>query len=217
MKEKDFSVDLSIYVVIDPNVCNGRSIVEIAQRSLDGGASIIQLRNKSDPIDVIKDQARSIQCVLTDSSIPFIINDHVELAAEVDADGVHIGQGDMSAVEARKIIGKDKILGLTAFTKEHYSFISSDIIDYVGTGPVYPTLTKPDKNVLGVDKFAKLAKDSPVPVVGIGGITPKNVMAVIKAGANGVAMMRAVSEAENPEQEVRDFVNLVKEARLAQH
>ncbi len=210
MKEKY----LSIYVIIDPIVCNGRSVVEVAQKSVNGGATMIQLRNKVDSLAIIKNQARAIQSILADSSVPFIINDYAELAAEINADGVHIGQGDMPAIEARKVIGNDKILGLTAFTKEHYSVISPDIVDYVGTGPVYPTLTKPDKEVLGIDGFAKLAKDSPVPVVGIGGITPQNAGAVIKAGASGVAMIRAVSEAENPEQAVSDFVNSLKEVRL---
>jgi len=216
MKKRD-NFDVSVYVVIDPPVCGGRAVEEVAAMALRGGASIIQLRNKVDPLAIVKDQAHDIKSTLADSSVSFIINDHVELAAEINADGVHIGQGDMAVIEVRKIIGNDKILGLTAFTKEHYSYITSDVIDYVGTGPVYPTLTKPDKAVLGIDGFAKLAKDSPIPVVGIGGITPQNAGAVIKAGASGVAMMRAVSEVENPEQAVRDFVNSVKEARLVHH
>jgi len=216
MKKRD-NFDVSVYVVIDPSVCGGRAVEEVAAMALCGGASMIQLRNKVDSLAIVKDQAHAIQSILADSSVAFIINDHVELAAEINADGVHIGQGDMDAIEARKVIGNNKILGLTAFTKDHYSSVSPDIVDYFGTGPVYPTLTKPDKAVLGIDGFAKLAKDSPVPVVGIGGITPKNAGAVIKAGASGVAMMRSVSEAENPEQAVSDFVTSVKEARLVYH
>lgn len=207
------SFDLSVYVIIDPAVCNGRSVGDVAAAAMRGGARMVQLRNKTDSIALVKEQALIIQKVLADSSVTFIMNDHVELAAEINVDGVHIGQGDMSAAQAREIIGKDKILGLTAFTRTHYDVVDSSIIDYVGTGPFYATLTKPDKAVLGAEGFAVLAKDSPVPVVGIGGITSDNAAAVIKAGADGVAMMRAVTAADNVEHAVRDFVTAVEGAR----
>lgn len=205
--------DVSVYVIIDPSVCNGRSVEDVAVAAMRGGATMIQLRNKADSMAVVKGQALAIQQALADSSVPFIMNDHVELATEVNADGVHIGQDDMSAAQAREIIGTDKILGLTAFTRAHYDDIDPSIVDYVGTGPFYPTLTKPDKEVLGAERFALLAIDSPVPVVGIGGITPDNADCVIKAGANGVAMMRAVTAADNVEHAVRDFVAAVEGAR----
>ncbi len=207
------SFDLSVYVIIDPAVCHGRSVGDVAAAAIRGGATMVQLRNKADSIDLVKEQALIIQKALADSSVTFIINDHVELAAEIHADGVHIGQVDMSAAQARDIIGKDKILGLTAFTHEHYERIDISVVDYVGTGPFYATLTKPNKAVLGAEEFTTLAKGSPVPVVGIGGITPDNAAAVIKAGANGVAMMRAVTAADDVERAVRDFVTAVEGAR----
>ncbi len=155
-----------------------------------------------------------IKDILAESATPFIINDHVALAADIDADGVHIGQEDMSVREARKIIGEDKILGLTAFTMEHYTALDPNFVDYTGTGPFYKTKTKPDKPVLGADGFAKLAKDSPVPVVGIGGITPQNARDVVHAGAQGVAMMRSISEAEDPAAAARLFADEVSKAHL---
>ena len=174
---------------------------------------MVQLRNKRDGLDTIADEAQRIQSILADSNVPFIINDYVELAAEIGADGVHIGQEDMSVKEARRIIGAEAILGLTAFTRAHYDVLDSDIIDYVGTGPFHATLTKPDKPVLGADGFAQLAKSAPVPVVGIGGITTDNAADVIAAGAQGVAMMRAVSEADDPEVAARHFVSAVEGMR----
>lgn len=205
--------DLSVYVIIDPATCNNRQVEEVARQARAGGATMIQLRNKSDDLSVVEQQAGAVQHALDGSDIPFILNDHVELAAKINADGVHIGQDDMSANEARAMIGADKILGLTAFTDEHYAVIDGDVVDYVGTGPFYPTLTKPDKAVLGAETFKELIPKSPVPVVGIGGITPQNAHAVITAGADGVAMMRAVTEAEDITQATRDFVHAVERAR----
>lgn len=205
--------DLSVYVIIDPATCNNRQVEDVARQACAGGATMMQLRNKSDDLNVVEQQATAIQRVLDGSDISFILNDHVELAAKINADGVHIGQEDMSAREARAMIGADKILGLTAFAEEHYAAIDKSIVDYVGTGPFYPTLTKPDKAVLGAEKFKDLITKAPLPVVGIGGITPQNAPAVIDAGADGVAMMRAVTAAEDIKQATRDFVHAVERAR----
>ena len=205
--------DLSVYVIIDPATCKNRQVEEVARQARVGGATMIQLRNKSDDLSVVEQQAKAVQHVLDGSDIPFILNDHVELAAKINADGVHIGQEDMNPSEARAMIGQDKILGLTAFTDGHYAVIDNNVVDYVGTGPFYPTLTKPDKAVLGAEKFKDLIPKAPVPVVGIGGITPQNAPAVIDAGADGVAMMRAVTAAEDITQATRDFVRAVERAR----
>ncbi|MGH1402811.1 MAG: thiamine phosphate synthase [Alphaproteobacteria bacterium] len=191
-------LNLSLYFVADPHACAGRDIVDVVKRAVAGGATLIQLRNKIDSADIIRNQALSIQKILADSQVPFLINDHVEVVAEINADGVHIGQGDMNADQARELIGHEAILGLTAFTHDHYAAIDPDIVDYVGTGPVFPTKTDKGKPVLGVDGFSKLIRHAPVPVVGIGGITEQNAVDVMKAGAHGVAMMRSISEADDP-------------------
>ena len=181
---------------------------DVVSMAVKGRATIVQLRNKSGERDVIKAQACAIQKVLQGTNIPFILNDHVELAAEIGADGVHIGQDDISVQSARAIIGKDKILGLTAFTAAHFTALDPAIVDYAGTGPFYATKTKPDKPVLGADGFSVLVKQSPVPVVGIGGITPENQYAVLAAGAKGVAMMRSISEADDPRAATQAFIKL---------
>lgn len=212
---------LSVYFILDPACCAGREPYDVLESALRGGVTMVQWRDKefsyadAPPLtpphaggktpqeaggDVLK-----LQALCQKHSVPFLINDHVELAAEIGADGVHIGQGDMSPEEARRIIGKDKILGLTAFTPEHMAAVNPEIVDYVGTGPVYPTKTDKGKPVLGVEKFAGIAKLSPVPVVGIGGITPDNAAPVIIAGAAGVAMMRSISAADDPEMAAKAF------------
>ncbi len=207
--------DLSVYFIADPHCCGGRAIEDVVLAAIRGGATMIQLRNKVDTPKIVKAQASSLKSLLGNLSVPFILNDYVDLAAEIGADGVHIGQDDMSAQEARKIIGNDRILGVTAFTADHYAAIQPEITDYVGTGPFFATQTKPDKPVLGADGFRKLASLAPVPVVGIGGITPDNAAQVIKCGANGVAMMRAISEADDPKIAASRFVLAVKGERAA--
>ncbi len=207
------SFDLSVYFVADPSVCGGRRIEDVVEAAVRGGVTMVQLRNKIDSADIILEQARSIQGILADSNISFLMNDHVEIAAKINAGGVHIGQGDIDAGQARSIIGEGKILGLTAYTRTHYALIDPDVIDYVGTGPFYSTLTKPDKAVLGADGFKVLSESVSVPVVGIGGITPDNAVDVICAGAAGVAMMRSVSEADDPSVAVSNFVSAVAQAR----
>ena len=127
------------------------------------------------------------------------MNDYVDVAFAARADGVHLGQGDSSAFDAREKLGGQAIVGQTAFTPEHMAAIDQSVIDYVGTGPFYETKTDKGKPVLGAEKFAELVKLSPVPVVGIGGIKPDNARAVIDAGADGAAFMRSVSEADDVE------------------
>ncbi|MGH1457042.1 MAG: thiamine phosphate synthase [Alphaproteobacteria bacterium] len=205
--------DLSVYFVVDPSVCNGREVESVVAAAARGGVTMVQLRNKTDPIDVVERQARVTQDILADSGIPFILNDHVELAAMIGADGVHIGQEDMSAKNARDIIGESAILGVTAYTEAHYAAIDSSVVDYVGTGPFYATKTKPDKAVLGAEGFKNLVYGVPIPVVGIGGVTAENAASVIVAGASGVAMMRSLSEADDVEAVAREFVEKVRGVR----
>src|SRR5262249_39993882 len=144
----------------------------------------------------------------------FIINDRPDVAKEIHADGVHLGQGDMKPEEARKLLGPDKIISVTAFTEDHLRAIDPVVVDYAGTGPFYQTKTDKAKPVLGPEKFAALVRVSPVPVVGIGGVTPQNAANVIQSGAAGVAMMRSISESENPRQAAQDFAAVLKSARL---
>lgn len=202
--------DLSVYVIIDPLVCGDERIEDVTRAVLAGGATFLQLRNKVDSLAVVENQARRIMSLLKGVGIPFVLDDYAELAAALDMDGVHIGQDDMSVIKARTLIGEDKILGLTAFTSDHYKAVDPSLVDYLGTGPIYPTLTKPDKAVLGEEGFASLVADAPIPVVGIGGITPDNAGAVIRAGADGVAMIRSVIGAADVCGATRDFVEVVR-------
>lgn len=203
------SLNLLVYFVADPSVCAGRDVADVVRAAIRGGVTMVQYRDKTSSQDAkkVKDAVRQV-AEEEGRCIPFLINDHVDVAKEIGADGVHLGQGDMNPAEARRILGEDAIVGVTAFTPEQISAIDPDIVDYIGTGPFYETETKKGKPVLGAARFAELVACSPVPVVGIGGITPGNAGSVMKAGANGVAMMRAISEAPDPEQAARDFVEV---------
>jgi len=210
--------DLSVYFILDPDLCSV-PIPDVLAAALSGGVAMVQFRDKiSDPLNVttvaktIKEQIDRYN-ISTGRSVLFLVNDFAEIAHEIGADGVHIGQGDMKPEKAREILGPDKILGLTAFTEEHIDAVDPAIVDYIGTGPFYETKTDKGKPVLGAARFTELAARSPVPGVGIGGVTPVNANAVIKAGADGVAMMRAISGAEDPKVAAESFVQVVRQAR----
>jgi thiamine-phosphate pyrophosphorylase len=220
MSDNNKDLDLSVYFVADPDECGGKSVTDVVKNAVRGGVSMVQYRDKSGDKNRIRSTAREIkQWLDTYQSqsggrhIPFLINDHVDIAQEIDADGAHIGQDDMKAAAARDMLGKDKILGMTAFTPEHFHMMNATLVDYAGTGPFYPTKTDKGKPVLGREKFTALVKLSPVPVVGIGGITPLNAKAVFQAGAQGVAMMRSISLAQNPRDIAAQFLHAFKDAQ----
>jgi thiamine-phosphate pyrophosphorylase len=204
------SLNLSVYFVADPACCAGRTVTEVIERAVMGGVTMVQLRDKTGQF---KD-ALAVRDMLRPLHIPFIINDDVHFARDIGADGVHVGQGDMSAAEARAIMGPDAIIGVTAYEPAHFDSLDPDMVDYAGTGPFFPTLTKPGKPVLGAEGFRKLVDLSPVPVVGIGGVTPDNAGEVIRAGAAGVAMMRSISENPDPKAAADCVMAAVIAARL---
>ena len=194
----------SLYFILTPSLCAHRPIEDIALAATNGGATMIQLRDKTSEALT---NAKKIKAL--NLPIPLIINDHVQIAADINADGAHIGQGDIPAAEARKILGPNKILGVTAFTPNHIAAIDPSIVDYIGTGPFFPTKTDKGKPVLGAEKFKTLAALSPVPVIAIGGITPQNAHEPLANGANGLAIMRAISEAKDVELTTKQFHTII--------
>jgi thiamine-phosphate pyrophosphorylase len=204
--------DLSVYFVADPSLCAGRDISDVVKEAIAGGVTIVQLRNKLGTSLEFLEQAKALREII--KTVPFLINDRVDIAQEVGADGVHVGQGDMNAAAAREMLGSDKIIGITAFSENHFAALDLEIVDYAGTGPFYPTQTDKGKPVLGPARFAELVKISSVPVVGIGGITPENAKPVIEAGADGVAAMRSLSLAPEPKKAAQALAAAVSAARL---
>ncbi len=206
------SFDLSCYFVVDPEACAGRSPEDVVLAALDGGATMVQYRDKRGDIDLARAGAKCVKRAIDDHAcdIPFLINDYPELVVEIGADGVHVGQGDMSPLQVRKLIGDDAILGLTAFNIDHMAAINPAIVDYAGTGPVYPTQTDKGKPILGVEGLREVVALSPVPVVAIGGITAAVAADVMASGVLGIAVMRAISAAGSPALAAKELLNSVK-------
>ncbi|GIN76491.1 Thiamin-phosphate pyrophosphorylase [Bacillus paralicheniformis] len=211
---------LSVYFIMGSNNTAGDPLTVIEQ-ALKGGATLFQFREKGEDALKAGDQkafARQVQSLCKQFNVPFIINDDVELALALDADGVHIGQDDDKAADVRARIG-DKILGVSAHTLEEVVKAEKDGADYIGAGPVYPTETKRDtKAVQGVSLIQELRRQGiGIPVVGIGGITAENCVPVIEAGADGISIISAISKAADPKAAAEVFGKKVQAAKQSAH
>lgn len=189
-----------LYLVTDELERCRHGLLETVKRAVEGGVSIVQYRSEKLNHEQQREQVLPVQRYLRSVGIPLIINDNVQLAVEIDADGIHIGQNDMPVSEARALIGPDKILGLTVTTPEQMAAVDTELVDYLGCGPVFPTITKEDAPPpMGVAGWSELARMSPLPVVAIGGLNRERTAAIRATGlAAGVAVVSAICAAENP-------------------
>lgn len=189
-----------LYLVTDEIERCRYGLLETVRRAVEGGVTIVQYRSEKLSHDEQRREVLPLQAYLHSVNIPLIINDNVQLAVEIDADGIHIGQNDMPVPEARALIGPGKILGLTVTTKEEMAAVNTELVDYLGCGPVFPTITKDDAPPpMGVDGWAELARMSPLPVVAIGGLNKERTAAIRATGlAAGVAVVSYICAAENP-------------------
>ncbi len=202
------SFDLNLYLVTDaPERCRC-GLLETVRRAVAGGVSIVQYRREHADYATMLEEVLPLRDFLREAGVPLIINDDVQLAVEIDADGVHIGQDDMPVAEARALIGPDKILGLTVTNAAEMAAVNPALVDYVGCGPVFPTISKDDApHELGVQKWAELAASCPVPICAIGGLNVERSRAVRATGhCDGIAVVSAICAAENPEQAARELV-----------
>jgi thiamine-phosphate pyrophosphorylase len=208
------TVDLRLYALIDPAVAGGRSLGDIAKR-IAGSATLVQLRDKHGSTRQLVEEARELTMVLAPLDIPLLINDRVDVALAAEADGVHIGQDDMSPADARLLLGKTAIIGLSVKTVEQAKAAPLELLDYVGIGGVYGTTSKADaKAPIGLSGFnavaqAIRARDPKFPICGIAGINQSNAADVIMQGADGVAVISALSMAPDPTVAARDLLSEV--------
>jgi thiamine-phosphate pyrophosphorylase len=175
------------------------------EAALRGGVDIVQLRMKDAEDAAVLEAAARFKSMTAEHGALFLINDRPDLALQADADGVHVGQDDISAGEARAVIGPDRILGLSTHTAQDVDGVRSDTIDYIGVGPVYATPTKPGRPAVGCELVSYAAQHATVPFFAIGGINRSNVAAVIAAGANRLAVVRAIGDADDPQQAAREL------------
>ncbi|MGO8088297.1 thiamine phosphate synthase [Rhizobium leguminosarum] len=206
--------DLSLYLVLDPDLCAGIGMVETARLAVAGGATMVQLRDKhAGPIRMIE-TGRALKQALDGTGALLIVNDDVEAAIAIGADGLHIGQEDMDARKARAMVGAEMILGLSVESEALANAVDPDLVDYTGVGPVFATSTKADhKQPIGFDGLARLVKASPVPSVAIGGLKADHVAEVFAAGARGLAVVSAICGTPDPEAATRRIAAEIRKAR----
>ena len=206
-------MDPSLYVVLDRAATGGRDLAEILDAALAGGARLIQLREKEWPSGRVLPLAERLRARCRAAGATFIVNDRVDLAVAVGADGVHVGQDDLPARAARPLLRPGMILGVSTHSVEQARAAQADGADYIAVGSMFPTRSKAGFELVGPDLLRKLRGEIRVPLIGIGGITHANVGEVIAAGADGVAVISAVCAAEDPRAAAERFVALIRAAR----
>jgi thiamine-phosphate pyrophosphorylase len=212
-------IDLRLNAIIDPERANGRSLVELARLVVGGGATLIQLRDKHGSTRRMIEAAEAIKTVLAGAGVPLVINDRVDVALAAQADGVHVGQEDMRVEDARRLLGAKAVIGLSIKTVAQANAAPVELLDYVGVGGVYATTSKdnpdPPIGVAGLrDIVAALrVRRRDLPICGIAGIEANNATDVIAAGADGVAVISALSMNADPQAAARELRGVVDSAR----
>jgi thiamine-phosphate pyrophosphorylase len=206
--------DLTLYLVTDPAMTARRGLAATVAAAVEGGVTMVQLRHKDGPARLLAEAGRALHALLAPRGIPLIVNDRVDVAREIGAEGVHVGQGDLSPAAARAMLGPGAIIGCSLNAERQLAdFVAGDV-DYVGLGPLFPTGTKPDAApALGEAAFAALRRRLACPVVAIGGITAANAARAIAAGADGVAVVSAICAAPDPRAAARALRAAIDAAR----
>lgn len=204
--------DLLLYAVTDRHWLNGRTLVDVVKESLDGGVTMIQLREKSLDAGKFLEEAKELQALCRERHVPFIVNDNVDIAKAMDADGVHVGQDDMAALDARGAkLGPDKLIGVSAHTVEEALLAEKQGADYLGVGAVFPTSSKSDVGEMSYETLKAICKAVSIPVVAIGGISGENVGKLAGSGICGVAVISAIYAAKDVKAAAADLKATVKE------
>ena len=208
-------LDLRLNAIVDPERAGGHDLVALARLVAQGGATLVQLRDKKSDTRPMIERARAIKAALAPLGVPFVVNDRVDVALAARADGVHVGPDDMTPADARALLGADAIVGVSIKSVAAAEAAPVGVFDYAGVGGVYATLSKEQDNPpIGPEGFARVAavvrRRAPnVPLVGIAGIEAGNAGAVIAAGADGVAVISALSLALDPAAAARALREIV--------
>lgn len=212
MKPKN--IDYSLYLVTDRGLARGRSTFEVVKAAVSGGVTCIQLREKDCSTLEFIEQARAIKSFLGARKIPLIINDRLDVALAVGADGVHLGQSDMPLEMAQKIAGPSMLIGISAESVQDAIEAGNGGADYLGVSPIYATPTKTDTAPpLGLPGLREIKKRVKIPLVGIGGLNNSNAAEVIRNGADGVAVVSAIVAADDPETAAMNLKRIIDEVK----
>ena len=199
-----------LYIIIDTEFLAGRSHRDVAAQSIRGGAKVIQLRDKIHGIREFLVIAQDLKKLCAEHDVLFIVNDSLEVALAVDADGLHVGQDDLPTATARRLLPMDKILGSSACTVEEAKTAQAEGADYLGIGAIYATTTKASAEVVGPGRIREIKDKVDLPIVAIGGINKSNVIDVLKAGADGVAVISAVMGVADIEKATWQLVEIIE-------
>jgi thiamine-phosphate pyrophosphorylase len=211
-------IDLRLNAIVDPERANGRSLADLTRMVVAGGATLIQLRDKHGSTRAMIEEARAIKAVLAGTGVPLVINDRVDVALAAGADGVHLGQDDMRAEDARRLLGPKAIIGLSIKSVAQANAAPLDVIDYAGIGGVYATTSKDNPEApIGVAGLRDIvaafrANSTEITVCAIAGIDAGNARDVIAAGADGVAVISALSAQNDPQAAARELRGIVDKA-----
>ena len=208
--------DLLLYAVTDRRWLHGKRLYDAAESALQGGVTFLQLREKSAatmPRASLLKEARELLMLCRRYRVPFVIDDDVELAMAIGADGVHVGQSDMEAGTARRRIGKDKILGVSVQTVKEARIAAECGADYLGVGAVFPTNSKEDAEIVRYETLKEICSAAAVPVVAIGGINDENVMQLAGSGIAGIAVISAIFAKKDIRIAAQRLLCKVKEAK----
>jgi len=207
-------LDPTLYLVTDRGLSLGRSLEWVVEKAVKGGASLVQLREKDLDTRPFIETAVALREILDRYGVPLLINDRVDVALAAGADGVHLGRQDMPYEMARQILGKEAIIGLSVETYEQAEQVSKLEADYIAISPVYTTPTKKElTEELGLEGVRHITGICPQPAVGIGSIKPHNAGDVIRAGADGIAVVSGICSADDPEQAARELRRIVEQSK----
>ncbi len=203
-----------IYVIVDPEATRGRPVTDVAMQSLEGGAKIVQLRDKLNDKGPMLETARELKSICEAHDALFVMNDHADLARASGADVLHVGQTDLPVSEARQILRPDQLIGNSNGSMEEARQSVKDSVDYVAVGAIYSTTTmgKTGRRALGPEMIERVRETVDQPIVAIGGINSSNIVDVVKAGANSVCVVSAITFADDPKAATEELVELYESA-----
>lgn len=204
---------MTLYAVTDRTWVKDTTLMDQVKEALEGGITFLQLREKHLSKEEFIKEAREMKELSKEYKVPFVINDNIEVALAVDADGVHIGQDDMSVEEARKLLGEDKIIGVSAHNVEEAIKAQKGGADYLGVGAVCATSTKKDANVVSKEEIKKICHTVEIPVVAIGGIKKESIKTLEGTDVDGVAVVSAIFAAKDIKKDTKQLRSLVEEMK----
>ncbi|MEW5592446.1 thiamine phosphate synthase [Peribacillus frigoritolerans] len=207
---KKSQIDLSLYLVTEESIAI-EELTRIIAESVSGGVSIVQLREKNNSSLSFYEKASALKQLLNELSIPLIINDRVDIALAVGADGIHIGQDDLPLPVVKKMVPEDMIVGVSVSTLEEALEAERNGADYIGVGSVFPTKTKQDATLMALEDLGVICRGVSIPAVAIGGITADNMSALSDSGLSGTAVVSAIMNADNPKAASESLLKIIKD------